>query len=97
MTLIDNGWSEQQASGLLDSLKLNGSSPNWKPEHVQRLHEYCAARAMDPKAIDSQLEFVAHDLLNSFQGICIFLKRAKTVEEAREAVQIYVRQLKAGK
>ena len=97
MRHLDNGWTEQQAIGLLDSLKLNASSPNWKAEHVQRLHEYCAARGMDPKVIESQLEFVAHDLLNSFQGICIFLKRAKTVEEAREAVQLYVRRLKAGK
>lgn len=93
MKLLDNGWTEEQASGLLDSLKLNDSSSNWKPEHVQRLHEYCAARGMDPKTSDSQLEFIAHDLISSFQGIGTFLKRAKTVEEAREAVQLYVRRL----
>ena len=40
-----------------------------------------------------QLEFIAYELLNSFQAVGMFLKRAKTVEEAREAVQPYVRRL----
>ena len=93
MTVLDNGWTDEQARGLLDSLELNGPCPNWKPEHVQRLHEFCSARGLNPKNVDSQLEFVAHDLLGSFQGIGIFLRRAKTVEEAKEAVELYVRRL----
>ena len=47
MTILDNGWTEEQARGLLDSLMLNGSIPNWKPEHLQRLHDWCSAHEKD--------------------------------------------------
>ena len=93
MTILDNGWTEEQARGLLDSLMLNGSIPNWKPEHLQRLHDWCSAHEKDSTTIDGQLEFIAYELLNSFQAVGMFLKRAKTVEEATEAVQPYVRRL----
>ena len=92
MTILDNGWTEEQARGLLDSLML-GSIPNWKPEHLQRLHDWCSAHEKDSTTIDGQLEFIAYELLNSFQAVGMFLKRAKTVEEATEAVQPYVRRL----
>jgi Phage tail lysozyme len=93
MTLLDNGWTEEQAQGLLDSLKLNGGTPRWKPEHLQRLQDWCSAYDKDPTTVEAQLEFVADELLNSFQAIALFLKRAKTVEQARGAVQPYVRRL----
>ena len=35
MTILDNGWTEDQARGLLDSLMLKGSTPHWKLEHLQ--------------------------------------------------------------
>ena len=95
MTILDNGWTEDQARGLLDSLMLNGSTPHWKLEHLQRLHYWCSSHEKDLTTIEAQLEFVAYELLNSFQAVGAFLKRAKTVEEAREAVQPYVRRLSA--
>jgi len=33
-------------------------------------------------------EFIAHELLDSFQAVGCFLKRAKTVEEAKEAQRL---------
>ena len=93
MTFLDNGWTEEQAQGLLDKLKLTGGTPNWKPEHIQRLRDWCRALDKDDTAIDSQLEFVACELLNNYQDVGLALRKAKTVEEAREAVDPYVRQL----
>jgi hypothetical protein len=43
MTLFDNGWTEDQAKGLIDSLKLTGGAPDWKPEPIQKLHDWCKA------------------------------------------------------
>jgi len=40
MALLDDGWTEEQAQGLLDGLELSGSSPEWKPEHLQRLYDW---------------------------------------------------------
>ena len=31
MSLLDDGWTEVQAIGVLDVLKLKGGTPNWKP------------------------------------------------------------------
>jgi len=56
MTFLDNGWTEEQAQGLLDKLKLTGGTPNWKPEHIQKLRDWCRALDKDDTAIDSQLE-----------------------------------------
>jgi hypothetical protein len=47
MTLFDNGWTEDQAKGLIDSLKLTGGVPDWKPEHLQKLHDWCKAQEKD--------------------------------------------------
>jgi hypothetical protein len=30
MTLLDQDWTEEQAQGLLDGLKLDGGAPKWK-------------------------------------------------------------------
>ena len=95
MTILDNGWTEDQARGLLDSLMLKGSLPRWKSIHLERLQGWCSSHEKDSTTIESQLEFVAYELLNSFQAVGLFLKQAKTVEEAREAVQPYVRRLNA--
>jgi hypothetical protein len=93
MTLLDTGWTQEQAQGLLDCLQLNGGIPDWKSEHLQRLNDWCSAHHKDFNKSEAQLEFVAHELLHSFQAVAMFLKRAKTVEEAREAVQAYVTRL----
>jgi hypothetical protein len=47
MSLLDDGWTEEQAQGLLDNLNLTGGTPKWKPEHLQRLHEWCTAHGRD--------------------------------------------------
>src|SRR3989337_2307499 len=95
MTLLDQDWTEEQAQGLLDSLNLDGGTPKWKLEHLRRLRDWCSAHGKDSAAIDGQLEFIAYELCNGFQAMGMALKRAKTVEEAREVVEPYVRRLSA--
>jgi hypothetical protein len=95
MTSTDQDWTEEQAQGLLDSLDLDGGPPKWKPEHLWRLLEWCSAHGKDWATVDGQLGFVAHELCNGFQAVGMALKRAKTVEEAREMVKPYVRRLSA--
>ena len=77
MSLLDEGWTEVQAIGVLDMLKLKGGIPNWKPEHLQKLHDWCSAHEKDHATIEGQLEFIAYELLNSYQGIGMMLKRAR--------------------
>ncbi len=93
MTLLDSGWTPEQAEGLLDSLKLDRGMPNWRPEALKRLHDWCSTHQEDATTVEGQLEFIAYELLHSFKSVGIFLKRAKTVEEARQAVQLYLRRL----
>jgi hypothetical protein len=91
MSLFDNDWSEEQAQGLFDSLKLVGGIPNWKPEHLQKLRDWCSAHEHDPAVIDWQFEFVGYELCNSYAEVGRALKRARTVDEARKAVEPYVK------
>jgi hypothetical protein len=93
MTLVDSDWSPEQAEGLLDSLKLSHGMPQWRPEALKRLHDWCSTHEEDAGTIQGQLEFIAHELLHSFKAVGILLKRAESVEEARLAVQPYVRRL----
>ena len=95
MTLLDNGWTEEQAQGLLQSLNLDGGTPKWKREHLQRLRSWCSAHEKDSTAVDGQLEFVAYELCNTYEGVGMALSRAKTVEESREAVEPYMKRLRA--
>jgi hypothetical protein len=95
MTLLDQDWTEEQAQGVLDSLNLDGGTPKWKLEHLRRLSDWCSAHGVDSATIDGQLEFIAYELCNGFQAVGMALKRAKTVEEAREMVKPYVRRLSA--
>jgi hypothetical protein len=97
MTLLDEGWTEEQAIGLLDQLKLLGAVPNWKPKHLQRLYDWCSAHEKNHKTIDGQLEFVAYDLHHSYEAMGMALKRAKSIEEARKAVETYVNLLNASR
>jgi len=93
MTLFDQGWTEEHAKGLLDSLRLTGGVPHWKPEQLQKLQDWCLDHGKDHKSIEGQLEFVAYELRNAYQDIGMILRRAKTVEEARTAVEPYVKSL----
>jgi hypothetical protein len=95
MPLRDNGWMEEQAQGLFESLSLDGETPKWKREHLQRLRSWCSAHGKDPATVDGQLEFVAADLCNTYEGVGMALKRATTVAEARVAVTPYVNRLAA--
>jgi len=69
MSLLDQDWTEEQAQGLLDSLNLDGGTPKWKPEHLRRLHDWCSAHEKDPTTMEGQLDFIAYELRNCFQGI----------------------------
>ena len=93
MTLLDGDWTSQQAQGLLDSLKINCGVPDWKAEALKRLCEWCSSHQEDATTVQGQLEFIAYELLHSFKAVGILLKRAETVEEAKHAVQPYVRRL----
>ena len=93
MTLLDQDWTEEQAQALLGRLNLDGGTPQWKLEHLKRLRDWCSAHGTDAATIDGQLEFVAYELCNSFQAVGIALKSAKTVEEASEVIEPYIRRL----
>jgi hypothetical protein len=95
MPLPDNGWTEEQAQGLFESLNFHGGTPKWKREHLQRLRSWCSAHGKDPATIDGQLEFVADDLCNTYEGVGMALKRATIVTEARTAVAPYINRLMA--
>jgi hypothetical protein len=67
MSLPDYGWTEEQAQGLFERLNLDGGTPNWKREHLQRLRSWCSAHGKDPATVDGQLEFVVDDLCNTYE------------------------------
>ena len=95
MPLPDNGWTEQQGQGLFESLNLDGGTPKWKREHLQRLRSWCSAHGKDAATVDGQLEFVAADICDTYEGIGMALKRATTVSEARAAVAPYMNRVTA--
>ena len=95
MPLRDSGWMAEQAQGVFESLNLDGGTPKWKREHLQRLRSWCSAHGKDPATVDGQLEFVAADLCDTYEGVGMALKRATTVTEARVAVAPYVNRLAA--
>jgi hypothetical protein len=95
MPLRDSGWMAEQAQGLFESLNLDGGTPKWKREHLQRLRSWCSAHGKDSATVDGQLEFVAADLCDTYEGVGMALKRATTVTEARVAVAPYVNRLAA--
>jgi len=95
MRLPDYGWTEEQARGLFERLNLDGGTPNWKREHLQRLRSWCSAHGKDPATVDGQLEFVADDLGNTYEGVGMALRRATTVREAKVAVAPYINRLMA--
>src|SRR5262245_2629888 len=95
MPLRDSGWTAEQAQGLFESLNLVGGTPNWKREHLHRLRSWCSAHGKDSATVDGQLEFVAADLCDTYEGVGMALTRATTVTEARVAVAPYVNRLAA--
>jgi hypothetical protein len=53
MTLLDSDWTPEQAQGLLDSLKLNRGMPNWWPEALKRLHDWCSTHQEDAGTVQA--------------------------------------------
>jgi hypothetical protein len=94
MTLVDDGWTEEQGAGVLDSLRLTVVVPDWKLEHLQKLYDWCSAHEKDHENIEDQLEFIAYELCNTYKGIGMALKLAQTREEASKAVEPYVKALR---
>ena len=88
MALLDDGWTEEQAQGLLDGLELSGSSPEWKPEHLQRLYDWCSDRRKNPKAAEAQLEFVAYDVCGIYGAVGRALKQASTSEQGQKPLSL---------
>jgi len=95
VAVFDYGWTEEQAKGLLDSLNLTGGEPNWKPEHLQKLREWCSVHDKDCETVEGQLDFIAYEILDGYEGIGMALKRAKTVEDAKAAAAPFVKRLKS--
>jgi hypothetical protein len=95
MPLLDEDWTDAQIQGLLAALELVGAIPRWKPEHLQRLYDWCTAHQKDHNTVEGQLEFVAYDLCNSNEAVGLALKHATSVEEARAVVKPYVMMLTA--
>jgi hypothetical protein len=95
MPLLDNGWTEEQGQALFESLNLDGGTPKWKREHLQRLRSWCSAHGKDSATVDGQLEFVAADICDTYEGVGMALTRATTVSEARAAVTPYVNRVTA--
>lgn len=95
MALLDNGWTAEQAKGLLESLNLQGGIPDWEPRYLQKLKDWCSAHDKDWTEIEGQLEFVAYELCNSYEPIGTALKNVQTVQEARDAVEPYVKTIRA--
>ena len=83
MPLPDYGWTEEQAQGLFERLNLDGGPPNWKREHLQRLRSWCSAHGKDPATVDGQLEFVADDLGNTYEGVGWFSDELRLSERQR--------------
>src|SRR5665811_1983240 len=54
MTLLDNGWTAEQAKGLLDSLNLDGGVPDWDHQYLQKLKDWCSGQEKDWSKIESQ-------------------------------------------
>jgi hypothetical protein len=95
MTLLDDGWTTEQAKGLLDSLKLDGGIPEWETNYLEKLRDWCARHDEDWTTIEAQLEFVAYELCHSYEGIGAALKSATTIGEAKEAIEPYVQLIRA--
>ena len=87
-------WNDNQALALLDSLNLSGGRPKWKQEHIDRLHDWTSAHEKgNPNGVEAQLAFVGYQLLNTHEGIGRELSKAQTYENAKEAVEPYVKLL----
>jgi hypothetical protein len=95
MSLLDTNWTEEQAAALLDRLRLEGGIPDWEPGYLEKLRNWCSAHDEDWTTIDGQLEFVAYELCHTYERIGAALKKSKTVEQAKEAVEPYVKVIQA--
>jgi hypothetical protein len=44
-------WADHQMLALVDSLKLTSEKPQWKAEHLDRLHDWAPSHELDPNTI----------------------------------------------
>jgi hypothetical protein len=95
MSVRDDGWTEEQAAGLLESLGLEGGIPDWDAKHLEKLRNWCSAHQKDWTTLDGQLEFVAHELCHSYERIGAELKQSETVQQAKKAVEPFVKVIRA--
>jgi hypothetical protein len=95
VAVFDYGWTEEQAKGLSRQSQPHGGEPNWKPEHLQKLREWCSVHDKDCETVEGQLEFIAYEILDVYEGIGMALKRAKTVEDAKAAAAPFVKRLQS--
>lgn len=95
MPLIDDGWTEEQTAALLDKLHLGGGIPDWAPGYLQKLRDWCFKHEKDWTTTEAQLEFVAYELCHTYERIGAALKQAKTAQEAREAIDPYIKVISA--
>src|SRR5262245_44734746 len=95
MAMLDQGWTEEQAQGLLDALEVSHSVPNWKPAYLQTLYDWCGQRRKNPKTIEAQLDFIAYEICNFHEDFGKALKQARTRGEARLIGERFVNQLTA--
>jgi hypothetical protein len=58
MTILDQGWTEEQAKGLLDVLKLVGGTPDWNSEQLEKLHDL-AHEKHPTRGARAQIEILA--------------------------------------
>ena len=88
MTLLDNGWTDEadsRASPQPEPRRWNSQVETGTPPKVAILVRQVRKRTQTP--CDGQLEFVAYELCNTYEGVGMALKHTKTVEAAREAVE----------
>jgi hypothetical protein len=94
MTLVDDSWTEEQAQGLLDSLRIAGVVPDWKPEHLQKLYDWCSAHEKDHKPSKANLNSSPTSFATRTRGFGMALQLAQTRKEASKAVEPYVKALR---
>ena len=104
---IGQGWSKEQAAGIVgnlmqeSALRTDAANPRdpgtsiglgqWNRDRKRAFLGFAASRGADWRDFDTQLAFVAHELATSESGVAARLRSAKTVEAATTAFIGYER------
>lgn len=101
---IGQGWSQEQAAGIVANLitesNLNPAGPagdgglakgiaQWHPDRHANLIGFASANGLDPTSLDTQLKFVQWELTNTESAAAEKLKGAKTAAEAAAIIDQY--------